>query len=150
MFNLSKYLIFLVPIAVWFIVQGIKFLLFSMKYGWDIRETLAHVSYGHMPSAHTGFVTALVTSVGWYDGLSSGAFAVALILAIMTIDDSIRLRMYIGSQGMYFNRLVARLNLDETEFPKLKERMGHRVDEVIVGGILGFLFTILLINLLSH
>lgn len=149
MFGLSSYLIFLVPIAVWFIVQGIKFLLFSMKYGWNIRETLSHVSYGHMPSAHTGFVTALVTSVGWYRGVSSGAFAVALVLAIMTIDDSVRLRMYIGSQGIYLNRLVARLNLDEAEFPKLKERMGHRVDEVIVGGILGFLLTLLLISLLG-
>ena len=149
MLDISNYYIFLIPIFIWFFVQGLKIVLFSLKHGWNIKNTLEHVGYGHMPSAHTGFVTSLATSVGYYSGLSSGAFAVAIILAIMTIDDSVRLRMYIGDQGMYLNRLVDHLQLGKKEFPKLKERMGHRVSEVIVGGILGCVLTLVLAKLLG-
>lgn len=149
MLDISNYYIFLIPIFIWFFVQGLKIVLFSLNHGWNIKNTLEHVGYGHMPSAHTGFVTSLATSVGYYSGLSSGAFAVAIILAIMTIDDSVRLRMYIGDQGMYLNRLVDHLQLGKKEFPKLKERMGHRISEVIVGGILGCVLTLVLAKLLG-
>lgn len=141
--DISKYYTFLLPIAVWFIIQGIKIFIFSVRHGWNIKNTLAHVGYGHMPSAHTGFVSSLVTSVGYYKGTDSGAFAVAVILAIMTIDDSVRLRMYIGDQGNYLNRLIEHMKLGPEEFPRLKERMGHRVSEVIAGGALGFILTLL-------
>jgi hypothetical protein len=147
--DLSKYYIFILPIFVWFFIQGIKFVLFSLKHGWDIKNTISHIGYGHMPSAHTGFVTSLVTSIGYFEGMDSGVFAVAVVLAIMTIDDSARLRMYIGDQGMYLNRLVQHLHLGEKEFPHLKERMGHRISEVIVGGILGFALTLILAIILE-
>lgn len=101
-----------------------------------------------MPSAHTGFVSSLATSVGYYSGLDSGAFAVAIVFAIITIDDSVRLRMQIGHQGKYINILIDSLKLKE-EFPHLKERLGHRVSEVVAGGALGFLLTISLIKILS-
>jgi len=147
--DISKYYTFLLPITVWFFIQGIKILFFSLKHGWNIKNTLSHVGYGHMPSAHTGFVTSLATSIGCYKGLDSGAFAIALILAILVIDDSARLRMYIGDQGLYLNRLIAHLQLGRKEFPKLKERMGHRISEVAVGGILGFILTMILVRLIG-
>ena len=149
MLDISKYYTFLIPVTIWFFIQGIKIIIFSLRHGWNLRNTLMHVGYGHMPSAHTGFVSSLVTSVGYYAGLDSGAFAVAVILAIMTVDDSIRLRMYIGDQGNYLNRLVEHLHLEKEGFPKLKERMGHRISEVIVGGILGFSLTLILAKTLE-
>ena len=144
----KPYYVFLIPIAVWFIVQGTKILVYSFKHGWDIIENTHHLGYGHMPSAHTGFVASLATSVGYFYGLSSGAFAVAIVFAIITIDDSVRLRMQIGHQGKYINILIDELKLKE-EFPHLKERLGHRVSEVVAGGTLGFLLTIILIKILS-
>jgi len=101
-----------------------------------------------MPSAHTGFVVSLATSVGYYSGLDSGAFAVALIFAIITIDDSVRLRMQMGHQGEYINMLISELKLQK-DFPKLKERLGHRYSEVLVGGIYGFLLALLFIEILK-
>ena len=74
---------------------------------------------------------------------------VGVALAIIVIDDAARLRMYMGDQGRYLNMLIRQLNVNEEQFPRLKERMGHRVSEVIVGGIYGFLLTILLVNLLA-
>jgi uncharacterized protein len=149
MLDISRYYIFLLPITTWFIIQGIKFIIYSIKHGWNIRETLIHIGYGHMPSAHTGFVTSLVTSVGYYAGMDSGAFAVAVVFAIMIIDDSVRLRMHIGDQGYYFNRLITLLHMKKEDFPKLKERMGHKISEVIVGGILGFSLTLFMVKLLE-
>jgi acid phosphatase family membrane protein YuiD len=145
---LIQYKIFLIPIVVGTVVQIIKFALYSIKNGWNIRYVMTH---GHMPSAHTAFVTSLITSVALFDddGLKSGAFAVAVILAVIVIDDAVRLRMYMGDQGRYLNMLIRQLNINEEQFPRLKERMGHKVKEVIVGGILGIIFTFILANLLN-
>jgi uncharacterized protein len=139
----SQYAIFILPIAVGVITQIIKFILYSSKHGWDIKYAMTH---GHMPSAHTAFITSLVTSVAIYDddGIKSGAFAVAVILAVIVIDDAVRLRMYLGDQGRYLNMLIRQLNISEDQFPRLKERVGHRVSEVIIGGIFGVLATIAL------
>jgi uncharacterized protein len=136
----SPYYIFIIPIVVGFIVQTTKFIVFSLNHGWDFHYAMTH---GHMPSAHTGFIVSLATSIGYYSGMNSGAFAVAVALAIIVIDDAARLRMYMGDQGRYLNMLIRQLKVNEKQFPRLKERMGHRISEVIVGGILGFVLTLL-------
>ncbi|HPN96172.1 MAG TPA: divergent PAP2 family protein [Candidatus Moranbacteria bacterium] len=146
MINISSFYIFLIPIFVGVVVQATKFVVYSFKHGWNIRYAMTH---GHMPSAHTGFITALVTSVGYYEGVDSGAFAVAVAVAIIVVDDAARLRAYMGDQGRYLNMLIRQLNINEDQFPRLKERMGHRISEVIIGGIYGFLLTMALIKLLA-
>jgi len=134
--------VFLIPAFVGVVVQATKFVIYCMKNGWDIRYAMTH---GHMPSAHTGFIVALITSVGHYEGIASGAFAVSMALAILVIDDAVRLRAYMGDQGRYLNMLIRQLNINEDQFPRLKERMGHRISEVIIGGIYGFILTMILI-----
>jgi len=144
--NISSYTIFLIPVIVGTVTQVIKFIVFSIKHGWNPGYALTH---GHMPSAHTAFISSLVTSVAYYEGMHSGAFAVSVILAIIVIDDAIRLRMYMGDQGRYLNMLIRQLEIDTEKFPRLKERIGHRVSEVIAGGIFGFVLTLLLAQALS-
>lgn len=136
----ESWAVFLIPILVGTLAQGVKFTLYSLKHGWDPGYALTH---GHMPSAHTAFITSLVASVAWYEGLDSGAFAVSIILAIIVIDDAVRLRMYMGDQGRYLNMLIRQLEINEEKFPRLKERIGHRINEVIVGALFGFFFTFL-------
>jgi acid phosphatase family membrane protein YuiD len=136
------YLVFLIPIVVGLIAQTIKFTAYTIKHGWNPGYALTH---GHMPSAHTAFITSLVASVGWYEGIESGAFAVSIILAIIVIDDAVRLRMYMGDQGRYLNMLIRQLSVDTNKYPRLKERIGHRVSEVIAGGILGITLTYIFI-----
>jgi len=144
--SLPSYYIFIIPIIVGCLVQFTKFIVYCVRHGWDIRYAMTH---GHMPSAHTGFIISLVTSVGYYDGLSSGAFAVAVALAVIVVDDAARLRMYLGDQGRYLNMLIRQLNISEEQFPRLKERVGHRISEVVVGGIYGFVLTLVIANILS-
>lgn len=142
----EPYLIVIIPILVGVGTQILKFVLFTMKHGWKPEYMFTH---GHMPSAHTAFAISLATSVGWYEGYHSGAFAVALALAFILVDDAARIRMYLGDQGRYLNMLIAQMKdvVDEEKFPRLKERVGHRVSEVVVGAVVGFVATMILVIL---
>lgn len=143
---ITPYAVFIIPVLVGVCVQAIKFIIYSIKHGFDIRYAFTH---GHMPSAHTAFAVSLITSIGFFEGIQDGSFAIAFALAFIIIDDAARLRMYMGDQGRYLNMLVEQLDIDESKFPRLKERMGHRVSEVIVGAILGIVLTILFIKLFA-
>lgn len=138
---IRPYLVFLVPITVGLGTQIVKFAIFTMKHGWKPEYMFTH---GHMPSAHTAFAVSLAVSVGWYEGVTSGSFAIAAALAFVLVDDAARIRMYLGDQGRYLNMLVQQLDIDESKFPRLKERVGHRVSEVIVGGLIGLIATLIL------
>ncbi|EKE25112.1 MAG: hypothetical protein ACD_5C00289G0001 [uncultured bacterium] len=141
---IAPYAVFVIPIVVGLITQSVKFVIYSLKHGWDIRYAFTH---GHMPSAHTAFAVSLLASIGFYEGIHTGTFALAVALAFLVIDDATRLRMTLGDQGKYLNMLVGQLNIDEKKFPRLKERMGHKVSEVIVGAIFGLALTAIFIYL---
>ena len=143
---IAPYAVFIIPVLVAVIAQAIKFVLYSLKHGWDIRYAFTH---GHMPSAHTAFAVSLVSSIGFYEGVHNGTFAVAFALAFLIIDDAARLRMYLGDQGRYLNMLIEQLDVDDKKFPRLKERTGHRVNEIVVGAILGIILTIIFVKLFS-
>jgi hypothetical protein len=150
MIDLSKYYVFLIPIFIGSLIHLIKFITYYVRHDFNFQLSVEHgLTYGHMPSSHTGFAIAIVTSVGYFEGVATGSFAVALALAIVIIDDAIRLRIQLGDQAKQMNMLAKKLELDPKEFPRLKERVGHKKIEVLVGGILGFVFTIGLIKLLE-
>lgn len=144
--NLSQYNVFVIPVVVGLVAQFTKYIVYSARNGWNFEYVFTH---GHMPSAHTAFAVSLLASVGHYEGLNTGAFAVAVVLGFIIIDDAVRLRVYLGDQGRYLNKLITELHIDEKQFPRLKERVGHKVSEVIIGGIYGFLLTMLLIKILA-
>lgn len=143
---LQTYAVFIIPILAFGLTQLIKFVIHGIKHDWDWEYVFA---YGHMPSSHTAFVTSVVTAIGYYEGVHSGVFALAVCLAVIVINDAVRLRTYMGDQSRYLNMLVNALNMDRKQFPRLKERVGHRTSEVIVGGMLGFFLTVLFIRIFS-
>lgn len=144
--SFQPYLVFLIPITVGILTQVLKFSLYSFKHGFNIEYAFTH---GHMPSAHTSLVVSLLTSVAYYEGVHSGSFALSAVLAFIVIDDAARIRMYLGDQGRYLNMLVDQLNLNQDSFPRLKERVGHRISEIIGGAFVGLFFTLFLINIFS-
>jgi acid phosphatase family membrane protein YuiD len=146
MHSLFQYNVFVIPVLVGLIAQFTKYIVYSVRNGWSFEYLFTH---GHMPSAHTAFAISLLTSVAHYEGMNDGTFAVAVVLAFIIIDDAVRLRVYLGDQGRYLNRLISELHIDEKQFPRLKERIGHKVSEVIAGGIFGFLLTMLFIKIFS-
>ncbi|MFA7208724.1 MAG: divergent PAP2 family protein [Parcubacteria group bacterium] len=149
MANLSAYYVVLIPLIVLILVRIFKFVIFYFRHNRDFKYTLRHgMTYGHMPSVHSALMASLVTSVGYFEGLSSGAFAIALTMAILIIDDATRLRVYMGEHSRYINMIVHKIDAAEADYPRLKERMGHKPSEALAGGILGFALTVFLIALL--
>jgi len=142
----TPYNVFIIPIIVLGITRILKFIYFYFKHNRDLEYTIKHaMSYGHMPSVHTALMTSMITSVGYYDGFDSGVFAVAIIVAIIVVDDATRLRVYMGTHSEYINMLKEKAGLDKEKYPDLKERMGHRLSEVIAGAIVGITLTLALI-----
>lgn len=141
-----NYLYVLIPILVGGITQITKFIIFSFKHGLNWNYLFTH---GHMPSTHSAFVAALVVTTGYLAGFDSAVFLIAFSLSIIIIDDALRLRMYLGDQGRYLNMLVQTLKMDSGDFPKLKERIGHRSSEVLVGIIYGIILANLFVYLIA-
>lgn len=146
MFSISNYNVIIIPFIVGAFTQLTKFIFYSVRHGFKWEYLFTH---GHMPSFHTALAISTLTSIGYYEGTDSGVFALAFILAFIIIDDALRLRMYLGDQGRYLNMLVQQLPVDKKKFPRLKERVGHRLNEVLIGAVIGFGLTLGLAKLLG-
>jgi acid phosphatase family membrane protein YuiD len=143
-------IVILIPLFVGIVTQLTKFVIYSFKHDFKWHYIMTH---GHMPSAHSAFAISVLITTAYVEGTGSGAFVVAIALGFLILDDALRLRMYLGDQGRYLNMLVKTL-VDETklkrkDFPRLKERIGHRKLEVIVGLSYGAILTYIFIQWLS-
>ena len=104
-------------------------------------------TYAGMPSGHTALMISLATIIGLTQGFHSAAFAICFVLAIVIINDALRLRNYIGQQGEILNVLVKELKSDdllEKRYPHLMENIGHTFKQVLAGAILGFLVALII------
>lgn len=127
----------------------------TRKVDWSLLT-----STGGMPSSHSAAVTALSTGVALESGLNSPVFAVAAIFAVITMFDATGVRRQAGEQAIVLNQLVADFNRiidDAKDWPKkperekrkeLKELLGHKPIEVLLGGLTGVFLTLLLHSIL--
>ena len=140
--------IFIIPIIVGIITQSIKFLLFAIRHKkMDLKFIFIS---GHMPSAHTAFVVSLATVVAFFDSIYSTTFTISIVLAYIVIYDALKIRTNIGHNGKIVNQLIKEVpGINKKNYPLLRERVGHKPLEVLVGAILGFTLTIFLIIILE-
>ncbi len=134
------YLIVILPIASAILAQIIK-----QFTGGDRFKARGFLSYSGMPSGHSAIVISLATIIGLQQGLSSPAFAISLVLALIIITDAIGLRSYLGEHGKILNVLVKDLREDkllDAKYPKLLERIGHTPIQAIFGSLLGFVVSL--------
>ena len=105
----------------------------------DKKFDLAHIfESGGMPSAHSAMATALVTSVGISQGLSSAPFAVSFAFACIVMYDAVGVRRATGYQSVILNRIIEdHYKSGRMSKEKLQEFMGHSPVEVLAGIILG-------------
>ena len=139
------YPIVLIPIIVGVITQLTKFLLSAIKHK---KVELKHLLIsGHMPSAHTAFVVSITTIVAFRETIFSTLFAISFVFSYIVIYDALKIRINIGENGKIINRLIKEIpEIKKEDYPILRERVGHRLEEVVVGGIFGFFITIFLIQ----
>lgn len=133
--NNYKYLI--VPIITLLMCQTIKFIIESIMNKKLVWGRLFNGT-GGMPSSHTSFSTSLTMMLGLNLGFDSPLFAIALVFTFIVSYDAMGLRMESGKQAEAINKLF-----DETfkdgNITKLKEKLGHKPQEVLVGLIFGTL-----------
>ncbi len=88
---------------------------------------------GGMPSAHSAVVTATTISILIHSGAQSMVFGLSLIFSCIVIYD--RLRMH-AIYSTFQNRYPL-LKEDIQGDPILKDLVGHRVPEIIIGILTG-------------
>jgi acid phosphatase family membrane protein YuiD len=126
----------LAPLVAWAIAQASKVILTSWRQRRLNLRVLAET--GGMPSSHAAIVMGMTTAVGKHAGLSSAAFAIALIFSFVVMYDAAGLRRAAGRQAAILNRLVEDLvHMRGMQEQKLRELLGHTPVEVVVGALLG-------------
>ena len=125
-----------VTLASWAIAQGIKIVIGLVRkeefnFNWILRT-------GGMPSAHSAAVVALALSVGKEEGFASGVFAMAAVVALITMFDAQTWRRSIGVQARLLNKIVEDIQQrKKIEEDKLRELVGHTPVEVFAGAMIG-------------
>jgi uncharacterized protein len=126
----------LAPVVAWAIAQAAKVILTSMRQRRLNLRVLAET--GGMPSSHAAIVMGMSTAIGKYAGVSSAAFAIALIFSFVVMYDAAGLRRAAGRQAEVLNRLVEDLvHMRGMQEQRLRELLGHTPVEVVVGALLG-------------
>lgn len=124
------------PLLAWVIAQVTKVVLTSARQRRLNLRVLAET--GGMPSSHSAIVMGLTAAVGRLNGVTSDAFAVALILSLVVMYDAAGVRRAAGRQAAVLNRLVEDLvHMRGIQEDRLRELLGHTPIEVIVGAVIG-------------
>lgn len=137
------YIYLILPIIAFAIAQTTKVILKSRHQKIHFKNLFA---YSDMPSGHTSIVTSLATIVGLSEGLASPLFALSFVFACVVITDAVGLRNYLGQHGKTLNVLVKDLKEDEfldRTYPKQLEHIGHTPLQVLIGGLVGFLVSLI-------
>jgi uncharacterized protein len=128
---ISPYIIAIV--AGWTLSQLIKFILSAIKHKHMSIRSYMFVS-GGMPSSHSATVMAVWTAILLLDGLNSGLFGLASVVALIVLYDAVKVRRSSGEQGVALSALIQE---QKSEIPLPRVAMGHTPSEVLVGALLG-------------
>ena len=132
--------------------QIIKFILDYFLDGKLNFESL--ISTGGMPSSHTALTAALTTAIGINYGFTSPFFSISIVLTLIVAHDAAGVRWQAGKHASEINKIREDLHnliqaISTHEQPKknrkeLKELLGHKPLEVVLGAITGILVAIIL------
>jgi len=128
---LSPYII--AGVAGWVLSQLSKYVVASFKVGKMASVIQLYLS-GHMPSAHSATVIAVLVVIGLKDGIGSGLFGLALVFASVVLYDAMMVRRSSGEQGVAITGLIKET---KSKVPLPRVAIGHTPLEVAVGSLLG-------------
>ncbi len=127
----------------------------AMLMGRDAPSHLI-ISTGGMPSSHTAGVCSLFTSLVIEYSIESPLVAVSGVFASLIINDAVKVRRQSGEQAILLRRLITEIQLaahehnfaNKDKIMKLSHNLrpislGHKPSEVLVGGIVGVLISLI-------
>ena len=132
-----------VSLLSWFVAQVLKTIINFVLLGRFQLERMW--GDGGMPSAHSATVTAMVIATARSEGIHSAIFAVAAVVAIITMHDAMGVRRETGEQAKVLNKMLEQwIEVTEKRNPflqnmHLKEMVGHTPLQVMAGFALGIL-----------
>ncbi|RKM59845.1 divergent PAP2 family protein [Butyrivibrio sp. CB08] len=132
----------------WLIAQILKTIIYVIMNKDFNPERL--VGDGGMPSSHSATVMALVTATAYYFGADTFQFAIAAVLALITMHDAMGVRRETGKQAKVINNMMDWLSEFSSDIPpeeKLKEFVGHSPTQVFFGALLGIIVGIVVCNM---
>mgnify|MGYP004530725551 CR=1 FL=1 len=146
---MQNYIYLIVPFFSAISAQIIKFILESIKYKKLNWERLFNGN-GGMPSTHTSFTFSLAATVGFLQGITSPLFAICLVFACVVGYDAMGLRMESGKQAIAINKIVDEIFFRNTKIgiQHLKEQLGHKPLEVVMGIVWAILCSFILVKLI--
>lgn len=123
-------------VVAWAIAQVTKTIINALLSRSFSPERL--IGSGGMPSSHTSAIMAMSTGVGLTMGFSTPTYALAAIISGVVMYDASGVRRNVGLQAEVINNILREV-FEEKHFgeEQLKELVGHKPTEVIVGAILG-------------
>ncbi len=120
--------------AGWVVAQLLKYIFYAYK-----TKNLTNISWlyqsGGMPSSHSAITVALATAIAYKDGVNSGLFAVAVILAFIVMYDAMQVRRSSGEQGIALRELLEKAKIIRSPHHAL----GHTPAEVATGAVIGII-----------
>ena len=122
-------------VAGWAVSQAAKYVIASTKSRSLASYRQLYLS-GHMPSAHSTTVIAVLVVIGYIDGVQSGLFGLALVFASVVLYDAMMVRRSSGEQGIAISAMIKEQG---SKVPLPRVAMGHTPLEVAVGALLGVL-----------
>jgi len=134
-----KVLVLSVVIA-WLFAKVLKTIIFWVKEKRIKNKISWRVLFydGGMPSLHTTAVVSLATGLLLETGFSA-LFVLSVILALIVVNDALRVRKITGEQSKVINTLMQ----GRKDFKKLEEHVGHTPAEVLVGLVIGIIIPVL-------
>lgn len=138
---LSMNEILTVSILGWFVAQVLKTIINFILLGKFQLERMW--GDGGMPSAHSATVCAMVIATGRCMGVESPIFAVASVMAIITMHDAMGVRYETGEQAKVLNQMIEQwIDISSQNSPflqnlHLKEMVGHTPLQVVAGVLVG-------------
>lgn len=135
---MEQYKYIIVPFITLLMCQTIKFILESIINKKIIWNRLFNGT-GGMPSSHTSFSTSLTMMLGLNIGFDSPLFAIAIVFTFIVSYDAMGLRMESGKQAEAINKIVndTLTKKERKKYKKLKEKLGHKPLEVLMGILFG-------------
>ena len=130
-----------VALLAWFVAQVLKTLINFILLGKFQLERMW--GDGGMPSAHSATVCAMVIATARSEGFGSAIFAVAAVVAIITMHDAMGVRRETGEQARVLNKMIEQwIDVTEKNAPflqnmHLKEMVGHTPLQVLAGFVVG-------------
>lgn len=130
--NSLKYII--IPFFIAILSQIVKTIIETIKYK-KINISRLFDGMGGMPSTHSALVASITTLIYLNYGITSPLFSISLIFSLIVIYDSMGIRYESGKQAKTINNILG---------TKLKEPLGHKPIETLIGVLFGIVLSIIL------